>query len=189
MASLGLAGSARATDFAVRPGPTSKVVFTSKAPTETFQGKTDRLEGRLTLDPGSLGDTITVHLEADLASLTTGLAKRDKHMRENHLETAKYPKAVFDGAAILSPAQARLVPGQQTRVEIEGTFALHGVRRRLKASALATYTQLPGKGRIAFDATFPISLADYEISRPQILFLKLADVQEVRVKAVAEAAP
>src|SRR6185369_15759727 len=75
--------AARAAVFAVKPGKDTKVVFTSQAPTETFQGKTDRMEGTLTLDPPTVGDSITVHLEVDLASLDTGKKMRNQHMREN----------------------------------------------------------------------------------------------------------
>src|SRR5262249_19863863 len=104
---LAVACAAHAAVFEVRPGPDSKVVFVSKAPTETFEGKTNIMRGTLTLDPGAIGDTITVHLEVDLASLDTGKKMRNQHMREEHLETDKYPKAIFDGAAVLSPSAAK----------------------------------------------------------------------------------
>lgn len=183
------AAGARAAVFTVKPGKDCKVVFTSKAPTETFQGKTDRMQGTLTLDPGAVGDSITVHLEVDLASLDTGKKLRNEHMREEHLETDKYPKAVFDGAAVLSPAGAKLEPGKLTPFQIEGTFALHGVSRRLRCPAEATFTPAGQGGRIAFRATFSVALPDYQIKRPEFLFLKLAEVQGVEVSGVASSAP
>ena len=182
-------GTSHATDFVVRPGKDTNVVFTSKAPIETFEGKTHSLEGKLTLEPGTVGDSITVHLEVDLASLDTGKALRNKHMREEHLETAKYPKAVFDGATVLSPAGAKLEPGKNVAFQIEGTFTLHGVSRRLRCDATATYTPQGKGGAIAFSATFPVTLSDYSIKRPEFLFLKLAEAQQVRVSAVASSAP
>jgi|SRR5262252_2602065 len=184
-----LAASASAAVFSVTPGKDSKVVFTSKAPTETFQGKTDRMQGTLTLDPSAVGDSITVHLEVDLASLSTGKKLRDEHMRDEHLETDKFPKAVFDGAAVLSPAGAKLEPGKLTPFQIEGTFALHGVSRRLRCPAEATFTPVGAGGRIAFRATFNVALPDYQIKRPEFLFLKLAEVQEVEVSGIASSAP
>jgi polyisoprenoid-binding protein YceI len=188
-AQLLLAASAHAAVFAVKPGSDCKVVFTSKAPTETFQGKTDRMQGTLTLDPGAVGDSITVHLEVDLASLSTGKKLRDEHMRDEHLETDKYPKAVFDGAAVISPAGAKLEPGKPTPFQMEGTFALHGVSRRLRFPAEATFTPAGPGGRIAFRATFSVALPDYQIKRPEFLFLKLAEVQEVEVSGIASSAP
>jgi polyisoprenoid-binding protein YceI len=183
------AGGLRAAVFTVKPGRDCKVVFTSKAPTETFQGRTDRMEGTLTLDPTAVGDSITVHLEVDLASLDTGKKMRNEHMRDNHLETGKYPKAIFDGAAVLSPPGAKLEPGKPTSFEIEGTFALHGVSRRLRCPAQATYAAAGQGGTIAFRSTFNVALPDYQIKRPEFLFLKLAEVQEVEVSGVASSAP
>ena len=184
------AGASHATDFMVRPGKDTNVVFTSNAMVETFEGKTHSMTGTLTLEPGSVGDSITVHLEVDLASLDTGKALRNKHMREEHLETARYPKAVFDGATVLSPAGAKLEPGRNVAFQIEGTFALHGVMRRLRCAATATFTPQGNKGgAIAFNATFPVALPDYSIKRPEFLFLKLAETQQVRVSAVASSAP
>jgi polyisoprenoid-binding protein YceI len=181
------APSASATEFVVKPGGKNKVVFMSKAPIEAFEGKTNRLEGTLSVDPAAVGDSFTVHLEVDLASLDTGIAKRNQHMRENHLETAKYPKAVFDGASVLGPSGAKLEPGKTTTFDVAGTFSLHGVSRRIRIKAAATYTPAAG-GTIAFETTFPVSLPDYNISRPQFLFMKLAETQTVRVAGVAVAA-
>ena len=184
-----VAGPAGSATFLVHPGGETKVVFVSKATMESIEGKTSRMEGTLSLDPGAVGDTITVHLEVDLASLNTGLARRDKHMREDHLETAKFPKAVFDGAAVLSPAGAKLEPGKLVSFDLEGTFALHGVSRRLRCHAEATYSGAGSNGKIEFRATFPVTLADYKIARPEFLFLKLAETENVRVSGMAVAAP
>ena len=181
--------AAGATSFTVQPGKDTKVVFTSKAPMETFDGKTHNMTGTVTVDPGAVGDSITVHLEVDLASLDTGKSLRDKHMREEHLETAKYPKAVFDGAAVLGPASAKLEPHKDVAFQIEGTFTLHGVTRRLRCDAVAEYEERGKLGVLAFSAAFPVSLADYSIKRPEFLFLKLADTQQVKVTGIAFSTP
>ncbi len=180
------AGVPRAADFVVRPGGDSKVVFTSKAPTETFEGKTTQMTGTLTLEPGAVGDSITVHLEVDAASLDTGRKLRNKHMLENHLEVAKFPRMVFDGAAVLTGAGAKLEPGKNVSFQVEGTFTLHGVSRRLRCDAQATLTP---QGAVVFSANFPVTLSDYDIKRPEFLFMKLAETQQVRVSATASSRP
>ena len=176
-----------AATFVVHPGGDNKVVFVSRAPMEKFEGKTNRIEGRIEVDPARLGDSAAVHFEVDLASLDTGIAKRNQHMREDHLETAKYPKAVFDGVAIHAPGS--LEPGKPMPLDVEGTFTLHGVSRRIRLTVQATYLPKEKGGEIAFQTAFPVGLSDYQISRPQFLFLKVADTQEVQVKGVAFAAP
>jgi len=177
----GLAGAASAATFAVRPGGDTKVVFTSKAPVETFEGKTSQMQGTISVDPAAVGDSVTVHLEVDLASLDTGKKMRNQHMRENHLETDKYPKAIFDGATV--HGAAKIEPGKKSAFTVEGTFALHGVTRRLKANA-EVWLDATGK-QLGFVATFPVALPDYAIKRPEFLFMKLAEVQELRVSATA----
>jgi len=180
---------ARAEKFLVHAGKENKVTFISKASMESFEGKTNKLEGTIDVNPANLGDSIAVHFEVDLASLDTGLPMRNKHMRENHLETAKYPKAIFEGAAVRGPEAAALEPAKPKMFDVEGTFTLHGVSRRLRINISAAYTPQPKGDRISFQTAFPVLLADYQISRPQFLFLKLAESQEVRVSGVAVAAP
>jgi polyisoprenoid-binding protein YceI len=177
---LVLAAAARADDFTVTPGKPNLVVFTSKAQVESFQGKTSKLSGRISVNPADVGDSITVELHVDLASLDTGIAKRNGHMRDNHLETSKYPEAVFTGATVLSPAHAAL-SGKPVGVDLEGSFTIHGMTHRMRPHADVT---LNGN-KLAFTATFQVSLADYAIPRPQFLFLKLADTQELKVTGVA----
>ena len=181
--------AAPAAEFRVRPGGESKVVFVSTAAMERFEGKTNRLEGSIVVDSTALGDSVTVHFEVDVSSLDTGLAMRNRHMRENHLETGRFPRAVFDGATLLDSSGVVLNPGVQTAFEAEGLFTLHGVSRRLRVRVEATYRATAEDRRIAFRATFLVALADYQISRPQFLFLKLAESQDVRVSGVAVASP
>lgn len=177
--------AARADTFEVFPGTESKVVFTSRAPMETFQGKTNRIEGKIVVDPTSLGDSVTVDFAVDLASLDTGINKRNEHMRKNHLETDKYPKAVFTGATVLDPKTAHLEPGKTVPIDIEGTFTLHGVSRRLRTTVEVGYVANGGASQLKFRTGFKVKLSDYDIRRPEFLFLKLADAQDVQVSGMA----
>jgi polyisoprenoid-binding protein YceI len=175
-----------AAEFVVRAGAPNKVVFTSKAATETFHGKTDRIEGRIVVDPARVTDSVAVHLEVDLASLDTGIGKRNQHMRDNHLETDKYPKATFAGATVLGPADASLTPGATVSFECAGDFTLHGVTKRIRATVAVT---MRDERTLAFKTAFQVALADYGISRPRFLFLKLGEVQDVTVEGLAIASP
>jgi polyisoprenoid-binding protein YceI len=47
---------AHAAVFVVKPGNPNQVVFTSRATTETFQGKTDKVQGRIVLDPARVAN-------------------------------------------------------------------------------------------------------------------------------------
>jgi polyisoprenoid-binding protein YceI len=177
-----ISASVHAAEFVVKSGSPNKVVFVSKAATETFEGKTDRIDGRIVVDPASVEDTVVVRLEVDMKSLDTGLGERDKHMRKNHLETDKYPKAVFAGATLLGPEGAALAEGKAVAFDCEGDFTLHGVTQRLRVTV---EVMLTSASTLAFKTSFKVPLADYKISRPKFLFLKLGEVQDVVVEGVA----
>jgi polyisoprenoid-binding protein YceI len=176
---------AQADEFLIRPGDENSVVFTSKAPMETVKGKTSKMSGQFELDPEGASDSATVRIEVDLASLDTGNEKRNRHMRENHLETEKYPLAVFEGIITRDGSRLRFDPGVVTSVEMEGTFTVHGVSRRLLVTIEYRYSVEGDRQKISFHTSFKVSLVEHEIDRPQFLFMKLADEQSIEVKGVA----
>jgi len=183
---LTIAVPALATEYRVKPGAPNKVVFVSKAATESFEGKTDKIEGTLIFDPASAVDSVAVQLTVDMKSLDTGIGKRNTHMQENHLECDKYPNATFKGASVIGPKGTVLAPGKTVTFECEGDFTLHGVTKRLRVNVDVTPRD---EKTLAFKTAFKVPLADYNISRPKFLFLKLGEVQEVTVEGVAVAAP
>lgn len=183
IASLVFAANVHAAQFVVKPGSPNEIVFTSRAASESFQGRTNQISGTIVVDPSAIGDSVAVRVEVDLKSLNTGIGKRDQHMRENHLETDKYPTAVFSGVAVIGggPALATSTP---SKLDVEGSFTLHGVTRRLRTTVEVT---LKDEKTLQFKTTFNVPLADYKIDRPKFLFLKLGEVQEVSVSGVATA--
>lgn len=184
-----LAPPARALEYQIVPGGRNRIVFVSKAPMEMFQGHTDRVSGVIGLDRDHPGDSVSVRVVVDMAGLTTGITKRDEHMRENHLETARFPTATFEGATVRAPANARLESGRPAQFDLEGTFTLHGVSRRLRTTIDASYAEEKGVPQIRFRTSFKVVLGDYGITRPEFLFLKLAETQDVKVDCTAVLAP
>lgn len=88
----------------VQGSSANHVSFTSIAPLEEIVGKTSIVTGYVSLPDGASPAKGEVHV--DLASLDTGLSLRNKHMRENHLETDKYPEAMFQLESMTIPAGA-----------------------------------------------------------------------------------
>jgi polyisoprenoid-binding protein YceI len=179
-----LATAIHAAEFVVKPGSPNQVVFTSTAATESFQGKTNQMTGHIVVDPAQVGDSVAVHIEVNLTTLDTGIGKRDQHMRENHLETGKYPRATFDGVTVAGGNGSALIVGTTSKLDVVGTFTLHGVTRRLRTTVEVL---LKDDHTIEFKTAFPVPLADYNISRPKFLFLKLGEVQQVSVTGTATA--
>lgn len=163
--------------FIVDPDGGSHIVFTSKAPLESFDGHTEAVSGWLEFDPADLRIPPRFEIAVDLASFDTGLRKRNEHMRENHFETATYPQAWFRGGSLDGASVAGLAPGASAVVQLGGELDLHGVVQPLACEARLARA---ADGRLTVEAVFAVKLSDHAIDRPRFLVMKLADEQQVK---------
>lgn len=155
------------------------VSFLSKAPLETVEGKTRQVTGELRVDPAALAAGCRVEVRVDLASLDTGIGLRNQHMRENHLETERFPTADFRADSLVAPPAA-LVPGETAVLTLAGELSLHGVTRPLVTPISVT---LAGDGAaLDVHAEFVVELADFAIARPKFLVMKLDETQRITVR-------
>jgi len=173
---------AAAAEYVVAPGGESHVVFESKAPMESFEGRTDQVRGSAIFDPLDLAGGFTAVLTVDAGSFDTGIGLRNTHMRENHLHTDRFPTAEFRLKSVTSARPTRLAPGGAVELDVAGELELHGVTRPLSAGVTLRQRD---DGAVIAEAEFPVSLAAHDIPRPKFLMLKLADEQLVRVMIVA----
>lgn len=130
----------------------------------SFQGKGPagfKVEGKtpdLTLADDGTTLTVTVPLE----HMETGIALRDRHLREKYVEVQKYPDATLalPWSAITLPADGKTVQAHGT-----GKLTLHGQTREVPFSAT-----LFRHGAI-YDVTgqVPINLKEFGISIPSYL--------------------
>jgi polyisoprenoid-binding protein YceI len=158
-------GSVHAQTFSADQG---KVEFISKASIETFTGISNELKGFIDLE------TKKIDFYLDLNTLRTGITLRDEHMRESYLETKKYPFAEFTGILNgYNPARK----DTQSVIAV-GTFSLHGVT----TSRTIQGRIFEGSDHIYVEANWDVLLSDHKITIPKVLFLKLADRQEVRIQ-------
>ena len=195
----------------------NQVSFLSDAPLEDFEGVTDRVDGFVFLEGEGLvgGTDLAVSeffFEVDLASLDTGLGLRNRHMRENYLETEEYPFASFSGRI---QALERTGDGGFS-VRAKGELSIHGVNQtreigcRLARVGLGTTGSAgqedPGEqgeqgeleeaeeseavSDLRVQCAFPVSLSDHGIPIPKLMFMKIDEVMELELdfylKAVSE---
>jgi polyisoprenoid-binding protein YceI len=180
--------TARAERFEIEAGDEANLVkFQSKAPMESFTGKTSSVSGHIEFDPAAIGDSVDVLVRVDLASLDTGISLRNQHMRDNHLHTETYPHATFRGATVIEGGGSVLAAGAQVRFVIEGTMNLHGVERRIRVPVTVSAVE-EDRTRVRIRSEFDVFLADYDIPRPKFLFLKLDEKQRIQLDLYATAA-
>ncbi len=178
-------GTSLAARYDIITGGQSEIVFKSKAPMEKFDGKTKQLSGYFEADLNHLSGDVTLEVEIDLASFDTGKKKRNKHMRENHLETEKYPKAWFRAGRIKSCSNPVLAAGKSVTLVLSGTLDLHGVR---KDHEVTLNLKRNNDGTVAITGEFPVLLSEHAIERPKFLVMKLADEQLVVINLIARSA-
>ena len=148
-----------------------------------IRGQGNGLEGRLEVD----GDAVSGSIAFDLQSLTTGIALRDRHLKEKYLEVGRFPRATFT----LSRLALDKVPSSESfsavTIPFGGTLALHGVEKPVGGEA-----KIARAGpTVTTTASFEISIKDFGIEVPSYMGITVAEKVQVRVgfPARLEASP
>jgi polyisoprenoid-binding protein YceI len=98
-----------------------------------------------------------------------------EHFNENYIESEKYPSATFKGKI---KENIDLTKAGTYVITASGSATIHGVTRpiELKGTIVSTGTTL------ALTCQFDISLVDYKVRIPKIVFAKIAEVIKVSSK-------
>jgi len=182
-----VAGSAMASTFAISPGGLSQAMFNSNAPLESITGTSNAVSGQVDVDLQNPTD-VTATIAIDATSFRTGIEDRDQHLRgENWIDAAQYPEIQFEITSVSIPEGAVLSPAVPVQGQVTGNLTFHGVTREITAPVEATYYVLDEETRAAGQMTgltnnvlrieteFDLTLADYNISIPPVLSLKMAE--------------
>lgn len=187
-----------ATDFTVLQN-TSSVTFTSDATLETITGTSMDVAGVISTDPSAPSNT-TATITVPVASLSTGVDMRDEHLHSDQwLNAAANPDITFAITGVtLAEAGATLSHGASLEATVNGTFSLHGASQPLSVPATISFFEVanPEVGAtygitgdvLRVESNFSIALADYGISVPGPLTLKVAPTIDVAVRLTATAA-
>ncbi len=141
------------------------VQFTGKGTVGTLIGKGSDLE--------IADDGTTVTVSVPLGNLQTGIALRDRHMREKYLEVQKFPKAEL----VVTRAALNIKPGADSAGDVQGTFTLHGVSKPVTFNYKAT-RKGEGYGVVG---KFKINVLDFGIQKPSYLGVGINPDMDVEV--------
>jgi polyisoprenoid-binding protein YceI len=95
-----------------------------------------------------------------LATVKTGIALRDEHMRDRYLETTKYPTAEL---RILPKDFVLPKGGEQVKTQAPGVLTVHGKSHPVTVS----YTAVLKQDVYAVEAHFDLDMRDYDIQTPR----------------------
>lgn len=147
----------------------AEIVFSSRTQIERFDGISYTASGFLETETGRF------RFEVPVDSIRTGNSRRDAKMRSDYLLSHNFPYIKFDGI-INDWSGLQQMQGLQSA---KGTFSIGGNARE---------SEIPGtinidstSGSVQINSQFEISLSSFDIPRPRFIFVRLDDVQEVRV--------
>lgn len=163
-----MVGTVGAQEFKTTGG---EVVFLSQASLNEFTGESDKLHGLIDLEKNLIDFYI------DLNTLKTGIGLRDRHMRDNYLETDKYPFAEFSGKL---EEKVSLGRNQSKKVKAIGIFKIHGHEKTMEIDGTLTAVNT---SEIVLEATFKVKLGDFDIAIPKVMFYELSETQTVKINA------
>lgn len=159
--------------YAIRTDGKNVAAFHLPDALESIDGTTDRVLGTILADPNNAAAS-SVEVSIDLASLDTGIALRNRHMRERYVETGKYPTATFKSVSVSTPV-APVVVNQAVEVNVTGDFTMHGVTRRITTPVrviVIPESDITRASRGSGDwihatTTFKLKLSDFGINVPE----------------------
>ncbi len=178
------------------PSGRDVVKFTSDAPVELIEGQTNKITGKACYndDGGQVqtSDLVDVDFNVDLSSVDTGIPLRNDHMRDNYLETDKFPMARFKASAIKMNKQPTLDKVEVVDLRSDGQFTIHGETVKKATTLKVTYLPESPQTKQRFKSgnlvrlrgSFPVTLTQHNIKRPEALFVKLADTVYVTIDAM-----
>jgi polyisoprenoid-binding protein YceI len=168
-----LTGAIFSGEYHVDKDKNNMVKFVSDAPIEDFEGITDQIDGYVYWKDLDFTNNSELYFEVDLNALDTGIGLRNRHMRENYLETDQYPITHFKGKMMSSDA----VNDTTVSVEARGDIFIHGVEKPL--TVMANLIKKPDGYRIK--ANFIVKLSDFQIEVPSIMFYKIDENMDLQL--------
>lgn len=162
--------------YEVTPGDKSVAEFRAEDTYDRFSGKTNKVAGTIVADP-SAPSKATVEVSIDMGTLVTGVAMRDREMRQRYLETNKFPTATFKSVSVAGPAS--IAPNDPVDVKVTGDFTLHGVTKRLTIPVRVVL--IPDGTRIHATALFSVRMPDFGINVPDNILVTVNNEVPVRL--------
>lgn len=157
--------SLSAQEFQVDKSKSNSVKFISNAPIENFEGVTNQIDGYLYLVSFDDLTKNQLYFEVDLNTLDTGIGLRNRHMRENYLETDKYQFTYFEGKI----DSIKLLSENKYEVLVSGKMSIHGVTKDISLNG----TIIKDEKNIQIESNFSVALSDYKIEIPKLMFMKI----------------
>lgn len=146
---------------------TGQADFISTAPLETISASSDQLQGILDINKKTFAFKMYIK---SFDGFNSRLQK--VHFYENYMEAADFPIATFTGK-ILEDIQS-----ERKKYRAKGMLLIHGVEMD---RIINVDLDLKNK-TIDFSASFKVPIIEHDIDLPKIVYQKISEEIEVKVK-------
>ena len=167
-------GTGLSAEYHIDKEKKNSVTFISEAPVEQIEGLTDAIDGYILWENEGPPNNSEFYFEVDLNTIDTGIGLRNRHMRENYLETDKFQYAIYKGNVTKIDT---LNDGNTLNAVVEGIFNLHGVDQQYEINGVV---ELDGK-TLKVSSDFEIKLTDHKITIPKLMFLKISEIIQIEL--------
>jgi polyisoprenoid-binding protein YceI len=126
-------------------------------------GTTSGVSGEIVAGPNGRVVAEQSRITADMASLQSDSGRRDGYVRENTLETGRFPTAEF----VLREAPGLPVPlptSGEERFQLVGDLTVHGVTRPVTWEVTARF----GEEEVTASASTQVNITDFGMTPPQV---------------------
>lgn len=148
----------------------NQIMFVSETPLADFKVKTENIDGYVYWD----GETVLpdksqlssseIYFEVQLNSLEAGNSMYNLHLKEDYLETKKYPYASYKAQIIDIISKT----DRTYEVQLQGDFTIHGTSKKIEITGLAR--QIDNVFRV--ESEFVVKMSDYKIKIPKLMFIE-----------------
>jgi polyisoprenoid-binding protein YceI len=149
-------------------------------------GTTRSVSGAIVLDPSGAPVADQSRISADLRTLQSDEARRDRYIRENTLEVDRFPTAVFVTRQVQGLPSPLPTSGEAS-FQLLGDLTIHGMTRPATWEATARF----GEQEVTGQATTRLKITDFGMQIPRVT-LVLSVEDDVRLdlnfRAAREAA-
>jgi polyisoprenoid-binding protein YceI len=140
----------------------------------SIHGKGARPNGTVFVDGRNVSGVVSL----ELGTLDTGIDLRNRHMKENYLQVAKYPRSELRLTRLAIPDWPSVGAFDVNNAVFEGELSLHGVTRSVRGAA-----RIRRKADVLdVVASFEINTRDYGIETPGYMGVTVAESIKVKVQ-------
>jgi polyisoprenoid-binding protein YceI len=132
------------------------------------QASNSTLKTDIKIESNKVTGSSTIQMD----SFSTGIGLRDKHMKENYLESSKFPDSSFTYKKLALPKD---ITGEN--IPFEGTLKLHGIEKPI-TGLLKTEKK---NSALILEHFFKIKTSDFGISTPKYMGVVMGEEVEIKV--------